>query len=194
VVDNHCHGILRSQRFDDRESWRRAFTESADPGMPRHHVAYTAFYRRLIRALADFFECDPDEEAVLATRTQRNAADLTSELLRSANVEVLLIDTGYPPPEEVLLGDELGKLADCLTEPMLRLEILMESLLAEHDSLQEVEVGSRRRWTTCGVGATWRSRASPPTAPGWRSGSGRTRRRRPRCASTGVPAQKAGRG
>jgi hypothetical protein len=140
VVDNHCHGILRTQNFDDLASWRRAFTESADPGMPREHVATTAFYRRLIRALADFFECDPDEQAVLAARTQRSAADLTGELLRSANVEALLIDTGYPPPEEVLAADELGSLADCRTEPMLRLEILMESLLGEHDSLQEVEV------------------------------------------------------
>ena len=139
VVDNHCHGILRTQNFDDPASWRRAFTESADPGMPRDHVATTAFYRRLIRRLADLFECDPDEEAVLAARTQRNAADLTGKLLRSANVEALLIDTGYPPPEEVLLGDELGNLADCRTEPMLRLETLMESLLAEHDSLQEVK-------------------------------------------------------
>ena len=140
VVDNHCHGILRTQNFDDPASWRRAFTESADPGMPRDHVATTAFYRRLIRRLADLFECGPDEGAVLAARTQRNAADLTGELLRSANVEALLIDTGYPPPEEVLAGDELGKLADCLTEPMLRLEILMERVLGEHDSLQEVEV------------------------------------------------------
>ena len=77
VVDNHCHGILRSQRFDDLESWRRAFTESADPAIPRDHVATTAFYRRLIRRLADFFECDPGEEAVLAAREQRNVADLT---------------------------------------------------------------------------------------------------------------------
>jgi predicted TIM-barrel fold metal-dependent hydrolase len=139
VVDNHCHGILRSQDFDNLESWRRAFTESADPGMPRHHVATTAFYRRLTPALAGLFGCGPDEEAVLAARTQRNTTDLTGELLRSANVDTLLVDTGYPPPEEVLPGDELGKLGDCRTEPMLRLEILMESLLAEHGPLDEVK-------------------------------------------------------
>jgi predicted TIM-barrel fold metal-dependent hydrolase len=139
VVDNHCHGILRSQNFDDLDGWRRAFTESADPGMPRDHVATTAFYRRLIRALADLFNCEPDEEAVFTARAQRDGQDLTGELLRSANVETLLIDTGYPPPEEVLPGNELGRLADCRTEPMLRLEILMESLLAEHSSLQEVK-------------------------------------------------------
>src|SRR5918998_5497733 len=138
MVDNHCHGILRSQNFDDRVSWRRAFTESADPGMPREHVATTAFYGRLIRALAGFFGCEPEEEPVLAARTERNGPELSGELLRSANIETLLIDTGYPPPEEVLPGEELGKLADCRTEPMLRLETLMERLLAEYGSLQQV--------------------------------------------------------
>jgi uncharacterized protein len=139
VVDNHCHGILRSQNFDDLISWRRAFTESADPGMPREHVASTAFYQRLVRTLAAFFDCEPEEEAVFAARAEMDATELTAELLRDANVEILLIDTGYPPPEEVLPGNELAELAGCRTEPMLRLETLMERLLSEHDSLGEVK-------------------------------------------------------
>ena len=139
VVDNHCHGILLSQDFDDLASWRQAFTESADPGMPREHVASTAFYRRLIRTLASFFGCEPDEETVFVARSQGDTTELTAELLRSANVEALLIDTGYPPPEEVLPPSELAKLGDCRTEPMLRLETLMEHLLAEHDSLEEAK-------------------------------------------------------
>jgi predicted TIM-barrel fold metal-dependent hydrolase len=138
VVDNHCHGIWRSQGFEDPTSWRRAFTESADPGMPREHVASMAFYRRLIRALAGLFDCEPDEETVLAARAERDVTELVGTLLRNANVEALLLDTGYPPPEEVLPGDELGKLGDCRAEPMLRLETLMERLITEHGSLQEV--------------------------------------------------------
>ncbi|MBD0354252.1 MAG: amidohydrolase family protein [Rubrobacteraceae bacterium] len=139
VVDNHCHGILRSQNFDDLASWRGAFTESADPGMPREHVASTAFYRRLIRTLAEFFGCEPEEETVLGVRAQRDLPELTAELLRAANIETLLIDTGYPPPEEVLPGAELAQLGDCRTESMLRLETLMERLLAEHASLDEAK-------------------------------------------------------
>jgi len=139
VVDNHCHGILRSQNFDDLVSWRRAFTESADPGMPREHVASTAFYLRLIRTLAAFFDCEPEEEAVFAARAEMERSELTRALLRAANVEILLIDTGYPPPEEVLPGDELATLGGCRIEPMLRLETLMERLLAEHGSLGEVK-------------------------------------------------------
>jgi uncharacterized protein len=139
VVDNHCHPILRSQVFDDLVGWRRAFTESADPGMPQHHVASTAFYRRLVRALSGFFGCEPVEEAVLAARAQMDPTELTGALLRAASVDTLLLDTGHPPPEEVLPGDDLGELGGCRTEPMLRLEVLMERLLAEHDSLGEVK-------------------------------------------------------
>ena len=113
VVDNHCHGILRSQDFGDLEGWRGAFTESKDPGMARDHVATTAFYRRLIRTLANFLGCEPDEEAVLAARAERDATDLIGDLLRSANVDTLLLDTGYPPPEQVLPSTELAKLGDC---------------------------------------------------------------------------------
>jgi len=138
LVDNHCHGVWRSQNFDDLVSWRRAFTESQDPGMPREHVTTTAFYRRLIQALAGFFECEPEEETVLAARARRDATKLVGAMLRAAKVEALLIDTGYPPPEEVLLGAELQDLGGCRTEPMLRLETLMERLASKHGSLGEI--------------------------------------------------------
>jgi predicted TIM-barrel fold metal-dependent hydrolase len=139
VVDNHCHGILRSQSFDTLLSWRRNFTESADPGMPRDHVASTAFYLRLIRALAGFLDCEPDEETVLAARAEKDARELVGALLWATNVETLLLDTGYPPPEKVLPGAELARLGDCRVEPMLRLETLMERLIAERDSLEEAK-------------------------------------------------------
>ena len=139
VVDNHCHGILWDQAFEDITGWRQAFTESKDPGMSRDHVASTAFYRRLIRMFADFLHCEPEEEAIFAARTSRDGRELTGALLRAANVDTLLLDTGFPPPEEVFPVPELGEIGGCHTEPMLRLEILMESLLAKHDSLEDVK-------------------------------------------------------
>ena len=74
VVDNHCHGVSRDQTFDDLAIWRQCFTESTDPGMARDHVASTAFYRRLIRTLADFLGCEPEEEAVFAARIGRDGS------------------------------------------------------------------------------------------------------------------------
>ena len=139
VVDNHCHGVTTDQVFGDVEAWRQAFTESTDPGMPREHVATTAFYRRLIRTLAPFLGCEATEEAVFAARIAREGKGLTAELLRAANIETLLLDTGFPPPEEVFPVPELGELGGCRTKPMLRLEVLMEGLLTEHDTLEETE-------------------------------------------------------
>lgn len=139
VVDNHCHGVNRDQTFGDLAGWRRAFTESTDPGMPRDHVASTAFYRRLIRTLASFLDCEPEEEAVFTARTEKDGRELTGELLRAANVDTLLLDTGFPPPEEVLSVPEFGRIGNCRSKPMLRLETLMEDLLAEHDSLEDVK-------------------------------------------------------
>jgi uncharacterized protein len=139
VVDNHCHGIVRDQAFEDIRGWRQAFTESNDSGMARDHVASTAFYRRLIRTLADFLECEPEEEAVFAARTRRDGRELTGALLHAANVDTLLLDTGFPPPEKVLPVPGLGEVGGFRTEPMLRLEVLMEGLLAEHDSLENVK-------------------------------------------------------
>src|SRR5215210_4483418 len=139
VVDNHCHGIKRDQTFGDLANWRRAFTESTDPGMPRDHVATTALYRRLVRTLADFLDCEPEEEAVFAARSERVGRELASELLRAANVDTLLLDTGFPPPQEVLPVPELGELGACRAEPMLRLEVLMEGLLEQYDSLADTE-------------------------------------------------------
>ena len=139
VVDNHCHGVATDQTFGDVVAWRRSFTESTDPGMPREHVATTALYRRLIRTLAPFLGCEPTEEAVFAARTAREGRDLTAELLRAANIDTLLVDTGFPPPEGVFPVPELEDLANCRAEPMLRLEVLMESLLAEHETLADTE-------------------------------------------------------
>jgi uncharacterized protein len=139
VVDNHCHAVTTDQAFGKVEAWRRAFTESTDPGMPREHVVTTAFYRRLIRALAPFLGCESTEDAVFAARTAREGKKLTAELLRSANIDTLLLDTGFPPPEEVFPVPELGELGGCRTEPVLRLEVLMESLLAGYDTLAATE-------------------------------------------------------
>jgi uncharacterized protein len=139
VVDNHCHGILRDQTFEDIASWRQTFTESTDPGMPRDHVASTALYRRLIRMLASFLGCEPEEEAVYSARTEKDGRELTGALLRAANVDTFLLDAGFPPPETLLQVAELGELGGCRAEPMLRLEILMESLLAENAFLEDVK-------------------------------------------------------
>ncbi len=138
IIDNHCHGLYRDQGPFDPPVWRRFFTESRDPVMPRDHVPNTIFYRRMLRDLARFFGCEPLEESVLATRRARDRDELTGALLQAAHIDTLLVDGGYPPPERVLPDAELARISGCRVLPVLRLETLMERLIAEHDTLAGV--------------------------------------------------------
>lgn len=137
LVDEHCHGVYREQRVDV-PAWRRLFTESTDEAMRREHVATTLFYTRLIRGMAEVYDCEPTEEAVLSARATREGQDLIGQLLRAAHVDALLIDQGYPPRELLLPDGEVGALVQCRTAPMLRLEVLMQDLIAVHGTLTDV--------------------------------------------------------
>ncbi len=138
VVDNHCHGILRRQPAEIM-AWRARFTESNDPGMRQEHVTTTLLYRRLIREMALFLGCEPSEEAVLEARRERGDDALIADLLRAAHIDALLLDQGYPPRDQVIPDAEVGILAGCRTFPMLRVEVLMQELIAAHDTLDALQ-------------------------------------------------------
>jgi uncharacterized protein len=138
LSDNHCHGIFQSQEPVDLTAWRGLFTESFDPSMRSSHVATTLFYRRLIHTLASFFECEPTEEAVLAARQQLDDYSLIRKFLRAANFDVLFVDKGHPPPEILLSDAIVSDLANCRVAPMLRVELLMQRLIAENNTLSAV--------------------------------------------------------
>src|SRR5215469_732752 len=138
LADNHCHGIYRIQAPADVDAWRGLFTESRDPGMRNSHVTTTLFYRRLLRELASFFDCEPTEEAILTVRSQFNDHDLVRSFLRAANFEVLFIDKGYPSPDQLLSDVTVSELANCRVAPMLRVELVMQDLIAQHTTLSAV--------------------------------------------------------
>ena len=142
LVDDHCHGFYRDVPRD-LTGWRRLFTESRDAGIAERHVPSMLSYQRLLRALADFLGCGPTEAEVLAARQARGSAHLIGELLRAANIEALLVDTGYPASELVLPGAEVAAASGCRVAPILRLETLMERLIAAHDTLDALEEALR---------------------------------------------------
>ena len=138
VADGHCHGIYRAQGPMDIKAWRPHFTESHDAEIREHQVATTTFYRRLILAMASFFDCEPTEEAVIAARNQFGEERLISTMLKDANLAVLFVDKGYPPEESLLPDATLGYLGNCRVAPMLRVELLMQQLIAKHNSFDEM--------------------------------------------------------
>jgi uncharacterized protein len=138
LADNHCHGIYQTQTPVDLTAWRRLFTESSDPEMRSKHVATTLFYRRLIREMAAFFECEQTEEAILAARQQHTDQSLVRTFLQAAHFDILFVDKGYPPPELLLSDTVVSDLANCRVAPILRVELLMQRLIAENDTLSAV--------------------------------------------------------
>ena len=138
LADNHCHGIYRTQIPADVTAWRGLFTESTDLEIRSKHVTTTLFYRRLVREMATFFDCEPTEEAILTARGQLNEQDLIRSFLRAANFDVLFIDKGYPAQDLLLSDATVSDLADCRVAPMLRVELLMQRLITENATLSAV--------------------------------------------------------
>jgi len=119
LVDHHAHGILYARPSLDE--FRGLFSESPDPRQ-WPHVATGVTYRRAIRELAAFFGCEPTEEAVYRYRLDSDRDDYASLLLRATNTELLLVDDGFPAPGEGTPWEELGALAGCEAQPVLRIE------------------------------------------------------------------------
>jgi uncharacterized protein len=138
LADNHCHGIYQTQTPADVISWRGLFTESSDPRMRSKHVSTTLFYRRLLHEMAMFFDCEPTEDAILTARQQLDEHDLIRSFLRAANFDVLFMDKGYPPQDLLLSDATVSDLANCRVAPMLRVELLMQRLIAENTTLSAV--------------------------------------------------------
>jgi hypothetical protein len=103
------------------DEFRGLFSESPD-SRQWPHVASGLTYRRAIRELAAFLGCDPTEQAVYEHRLATDPREYASRLLRATGTEVLLVDDGFPPPEESIEWRELGELAACRSLPVLRIE------------------------------------------------------------------------
>ncbi len=138
IADNHCHGIYIAHKTTNILAWRTRFTESSNAAMQQTHVATTLFYRRLLHAMAAFLGCEATEEAVLAARGTYSERDLVQKYLRDAHIDTLFVDKGHPPLDTILADDDLAKLAGCRVGPILRVELLMQDLIAEQSLLTNV--------------------------------------------------------
>ncbi len=138
IADNHCHGIYTAQKTINIAAWRARFTESTDVSMQQTDVATTLFYRRLLRAMATFLGCEATEEAVLAARGTYSERDLVQKYLRDASIDTLFVDKGHPPLDTIFSDADLAELGDCRVGPILRVELLMQDLIAEQNLLPDV--------------------------------------------------------
>jgi hypothetical protein len=129
VIDHHCHSLFREQP-QTVDEFRAFFTESYYPEIARDHVQHTIFYQWALRALAQFFECEPHAEAILARRKALDLRSLIGRIVVDANIRAWLVDYGYSTAQTF---DHAGlkPLVPCRVEPVLRLEPLIEQLIID---------------------------------------------------------------
>ncbi|RMF85529.1 MAG: amidohydrolase [Nitrospinota bacterium] len=137
IIDHHCHPFFRPDPALEVDHFLKIFTESDSPEILHHHVPHTLYYRRAMRYLAEFFRCEPTLEDVLEARKQYEEAELLSRLITDAGIEVLLLDTGFPPA--AYTPGELASLLPCQVGQILRLEKLAGELLPVTASFAELE-------------------------------------------------------
>jgi predicted TIM-barrel fold metal-dependent hydrolase len=92
-------------------------------------VATGLTYRRAIRELAGRLGCDPSEEAVYERRLASDPKEYAASLLQATGTELLLVDDGYPPPEDSYGWEALGELGNCKARPVMRIERVAEQAL-----------------------------------------------------------------
>ncbi|HEY3980353.1 MAG TPA: amidohydrolase family protein [Streptosporangiaceae bacterium] len=131
VIDNHCHAVAADQEHDPRR-WRGLFTESGGPVTQERDVTQTAFYQRLLRAMAGQLGVPATEAAVLAARAGRSASDLVAELFPAAGISGVVVDTGFPAPDRAMPAADFAAAAGCSYQALLRLEVMFERLVTEH--------------------------------------------------------------
>jgi hypothetical protein len=140
IVDGHCHATLRPPRPADEAELLGLLTESRDPRQVREHVPHTLYVQRALRDLAAFYDCAPDVTAVLAARRALPPAELLRRCVERGGVRALVVDGGYRAAESYAPA-ELNALLPtaCRAWPLLRIEPLLESLLARSPSFAALE-------------------------------------------------------
>jgi predicted TIM-barrel fold metal-dependent hydrolase len=137
VVDNHCHAILLEQKMDSLR-FRSFFTESSHPVFAEQHIQHTVYYLWMLCQMASFYGCSNTEDAILAERNTLDGIVLAERLLRAANIDALVLDTGFPPPEACLSPEQMGQAGHCRAVKLLRLEVLMQQLVVEYNDFDEL--------------------------------------------------------
>ena len=126
-VDGHMHPPLRV-RPQTVEEYRWPWFE----GLPSESAQVTELvpYRWAIRQLADELACAADERSVVAATRELDQPTWLATVCERSQTTGLVVDTGYPPPEEALSLPQI-RAAGVDVAPLLRLESVAGDLIAE---------------------------------------------------------------
>ena len=138
ILDHHCHAFIKRATPYSSLEFQGFFSEGGDEGMVAEHTPNSVFFRWGIKELAQFLECEPMTEAVLATRSTIPLNELGARTLQDANIPVLLIDYGLGGADRMSIPEMRASLPGCRIEPILRLETMAQELILQHETFDQV--------------------------------------------------------
>lgn len=137
VVDNHCHPLYLDQRLDVARL-RGLFTEAVGADFANKHVPNSVHYLWALRQMARFYGCSPDEQEIVNAHNSRQPDELLADMVKAANIGTLVLDLGYPPPDQSYTPEQMSQAGGCKMAKLLRLEIRMQDLIVAHGDFDEV--------------------------------------------------------
>ncbi len=143
IFDHHAHPLLRQPVPADPVAFQSWFTESTHPLVHQRDVPHTLLFRSGIRFLAEILQCAPTLAAVLEARDAQPYAEWVRRLFQDAKIERVLCDYGYPV-EEACSPEEMAALVPGVVQPVLRLESLAETLVAQHETFAEMLIAYQK--------------------------------------------------
>ena len=116
------------------------FSESRDPRIAADHVEHTLFYQQSLRDMAHLLDCDASTEAILRARDELCLEGFIRLIVERSGIEAMVVDYGYPGDDGLdhKAMTNLLSPASCEIRYVLRLEPLMEKLIAEVDSFDRL--------------------------------------------------------
>ncbi len=132
ILDHHCHSFVEHDGPYTPFDYQRLFSEGGDDTIVAEHTANSLFYRWAIKELAGFLGCEPTAEAVRTARAARALTELSQAMLRDARIDTLLIDYGLSGVGRLSIEQMRAVVPDVRVEPVLRLEVLAQDLIAQH--------------------------------------------------------------
>ena len=99
-------------------------------------MQHTVFYQWMLRALAQFYDCEPDVEAILARRKALGVRAVTQQVVSAANMRGWLVDYGFLT-NQVYAHDELQAIVPCRIAPMLRPSLKEIAAGPSHGSIRQ---------------------------------------------------------
>lgn len=136
IYDHHAHALFHESVWRS-EPLEPFFTEAYDPLVLSRFVKDTLFFRRSLRDLAGFYDCEPTAEAVQNARQQWDYAELCRRMFAQANITHWLIDDGIWIDRLMSVG-ESQEISGISTRRILRLEAELAKLVPLHDSFSSL--------------------------------------------------------